>query len=212
MSRIRISEQTELSTVGGAVVLTDITTKKQKYLSQGTTGQVLTENTATGPVWETIGSDYKTLWQVKPYQGVFVGAFVGVQNSADLYSEAYTNTNAYPVLVELDACYQMNLIYSNDGSASAFDARIITYTNGVANRWGGNLYQFLQIDDDGRIEGNLNRDYVMRGISDCILAPGASVTFTAQMNLNTQSGLFNTQARALYGSLTVTRLKSATTI
>lgn len=53
MARIRIGKQTELSTIGGAVVLTDITTREQKYLAQGTTGQVLTESTVTGPTWVT---------------------------------------------------------------------------------------------------------------------------------------------------------------
>ena len=53
MARIRIGKQTELSTTGGAVVITDFTTKEQKYLAQGTTGQVLTENTTTGAAWVT---------------------------------------------------------------------------------------------------------------------------------------------------------------
>lgn len=53
MARIRIGKQTELSTVGGAIVLTDILTNEQKYLTQGTTGQVLTESTVTGPAWAT---------------------------------------------------------------------------------------------------------------------------------------------------------------
>jgi len=169
-----------------------------------------------GGTWENIGSDYKTLWQATAYQGVFVNEAVGVFNSPDLYTENYTNNNAYPVLVELEAFYQMNLIYATPtGVPNAFDARILTYTTGTTNRWGGNLYQFNQIDDDGRVQPigeSLNKDYVLRGLSDCIVVPGASCTFTAQLNINGGPGIFNTQARALYGSLTVTRLRSALTI
>ena len=216
MRRIRIGKQTELSTVGGAVVLTDIATNEQKYLGQGATTEVLTENTVTGPDWELLGSDYKALWQIQPYQGVFVNEAVGVFNSANLYTETYTNTNLYPVLVELNAAFQINLIYAiPNGTPDSFDARIITTTTGVPNRWGGNLYQFCQIDDDGAVRPlgeSLNRDYVQMGLSDCILAPGASVTFEAQLNINGGPGVFNTQARALYGSLTVTRLRSSITI
>lgn len=51
MARIRIGKQTELSTVGGSVVITDILTAEQKYLPQGTTGQVLTADTVLGPKW-----------------------------------------------------------------------------------------------------------------------------------------------------------------
>ena len=53
--RLNISKQLEISATGSQVLITDAITREAKYLAQGTTGQVLTEDTVAGVKWGVAG-------------------------------------------------------------------------------------------------------------------------------------------------------------